>query len=337
MTKFSFPGFGIGETEVNPVAISFSLFGKDIEIRWYGLIICIGMILAVLYVAHRAKKEKKITFDDVLDIALVIIPAGIVGARLYYVIWKFEDYLFTGGLWYENIWITLKRTVAVWEGGLAIYGGIIAGGIALYFVARHKKQNPLNLLDMVSPAVMIGQILGRWGNFFNGEAHGGETDIFCRMGLFEDGEWIYVHPTFLYESLWNLCGFAVANILFKKKKFEGEIFFFYIAWYGFGRMFIEGLRTDSLYLGPWRVSQLVGFCCFVVGTVIFIVMMNRARAKTEEESVEYEGVYASLRKHRSVAKSESEIKKEEEEDAILDKIIKKEDSETEEAVSEDEE
>ncbi len=337
MTKFSFPGFGIPETEVNPVAIAFSLFGKDVEIRWYGLIICIGMILAVCYVAWRSKKEETVSFEDVLDLALIIIPSGIVGARLYYVIWKFEDYLFTGGLWYENIWITLKNSVSVWEGGLAIYGGIIAGGIALYFVARHKKQNPLTVLDMVSPAVMIGQILGRWGNFFNGEAHGGKTDIFCRMGLYEGGEWIYVHPTFLYESLWNLCGFVIANILYKKKKFEGEIFLFYISWYGFGRMFIEGLRTDSLLIGPWKVSQLVGFCCFIVGTILFIVMMNRARAKKEEETVAYEGVYGNLRRHKVEEKSEKQLAEEAEEDAILDKIIKKEDPSADEFAEEDEE
>ncbi len=328
MTRFSFPGFGIGETEINPEAVSFSLFGKDVSIHWYGIIICIGMILAVVYVLLRARGEK-IKTDDVLDLALIIIPSGIVGARLFYVLMKIEDYIFKGGLWYENIWITFKNIIGVWNGGLAIYGGIIAGGVALYFVARHKKLNPLTVLDMVSPAVMIGQILGRWGNFFNGEAHGTETDIFCRMGLYEDGEMIYVHPTFLYESLWNLCGFVIANILYRKKKFEGEIFFFYISWYGFGRMLIEGLRTDSLIIGGvWRVSQVIGFICFIVGGIFFVRSMLKVKSERETEEVAYEGVYGNLRRHAAVFEK-AEKEKKEEEDAILDRIIKKDSGEAE--------
>ena len=327
MTKVSFPGLGIGEIEINPVAISIG----SVEIRWYGLIICLGMILAVLYVMLRAK-QKGISVDDVLDIALVIIPCGIVGARLYYVIMEFDRFLYTSGSFWKNLGQTLLNVVSVWEGGLAIYGGIIAGGIALVCVAKKKKLNPFTVLDMVAPAVMIGQILGRWGNFFNGEAHGGETDIFCRMGLWEKGEQIFVHPTFLYESLWNLCGFAIANILYRKKKFEGEIFFFYIAWYGFGRMIIEQLRTDSLMVGVFRISQLVGLACFVVGTACLIVFLNRAKAERESETVEYSSVYAKLRKTKpeeASEKTEKELEEEAREDEILSRLIKKEEKNTE--------
>ena len=323
MTKISFPGLGIDEFEVNPIAISIG----NLEIRWYGIIICIGMLLAVAYVMFRAK-QRNISIDDVIDIALVIIPCGIVGARLYYVIMEFDRYLYTDGDFWKNLGQTLYNIIAVWEGGLAIYGGIIAGGIALVCVAKSKKLNTFTVLDMVAPAVMIGQILGRWGNFFNGEAHGGETDIFCRMGLWEKGEQIFVHPTFLYESLWNLVGFAIANVLYRKKKFEGEIFFFYIAWYGFGRMLIEQLRTDSLMVGVFRISQVVGFACFIVGTACLIVFANRAKAEKEAQTVEYSSVYARLRKAKaeeSEEKTDKELMEEAREDEILSRLIKKND------------
>lgn len=324
MTKVSFPGLGIDEIEINPVAITIG----DIEVRWYGIIICIGMLLAVAYVMLRAK-QKGISIDDVIDIALVIIPCGIVGARLYYVILEFDRYIYTEGGFWKNLGETLYNIIAVWEGGLAIYGGIIAGGLALVWIAKRKKLNVFTVLDMVAPAVMIGQILGRWGNFFNGEAHGGETDIFCRMGLWEKGEQIFVHPTFLYESLWNLVGFVIANILYKKKKFEGQIFFFYIAWYGFGRMIIEQLRTDSLMVGVFRISQVVGFACFIIGTACMIVFSNRARADKDAETVEYSSVYARLRKEKTEdasEKTDKELEEEAREDEILSRLIKKDDS-----------
>lgn len=335
MTKVSFPGLGIGEIEIDPVAISIG----DIEIRWYGLIICLGMLLAVAYVIFRGR-QKSISMDDVIDIALVIIPCGIVGARLYYVIMEFDRYLYTDGGFWKNLGQTLLNIVSVWEGGLAIYGGIIAGGIALVCVAKKKKLNVFQILDMVAPAVMIGQILGRWGNFFNGEAHGGETEIFCRMGLWENGEQIFVHPTFLYESLWNLVGFVIANLLYRKKKFEGEIFFFYIAWYGFGRMIIEQLRTDSLMVGVFRISQVVGFVCFIVGTACIIVFCNRAKAEKAAETVEYSSVYARLRKHGSEdeaeAKTDKELEEQAHEDEILSRLIKKDEPEESSIVDDDE-
>lgn len=309
-TTVSFPGLGIGEFSVDPVAFRFNPFGlfeSPIEVRWYGIIICLGMILACVYVYLRAR-QIGLTLDDVLDIALFIIPCGVIGARLYYVIMKPE------------IFKTFYDVIAIWEGGLAIYGGVIGGGIALLIVSKLKKLKTGQIFDMVAPAVMIGQILGRWGNFFNGEAHGTETDIFCRMGLFEGGEMIFVHPTFLYESLWNLLGFILINAFWKKKKFDWQIFLEYISWYGFGRMFIEGLRTDSLYLGPWRVSQLVGFFCFVIGVFVMIFLFLKSRKYHDAETVEYAGVYSRLTR-----KTEQKRKvTEEEEEKIIGAIIKKE-------------
>jgi len=315
-TTVSFPGFGIPEFSVDPVAFRFNPFGffkSDIEVRWYGIIICLGMILACVYVYFRARKAG-LTFDDVLDIALVIIPCGVIGARLYYVIMKPEAFH------------SFYDVIAIWEGGLAIYGGVIGGGLALFGISKLKKLNVGQVFDMVAPAVMIGQICGRWGNFFNGEAHGVETEIFCRMGLMENGEMIFVHPTFLYECLWNLLGFVLINLFYSKKKFDWQIFLEYITWYGFGRMLIEGLRTDSLYLGPWRVSQLVGFFCFAIGSVLLVYLFLKGRKYADADTVEYAGVYSKLT--RKTIEPKRKVS-EEDEEKIIRAIIKKDGPDTE--------
>lgn len=264
MNHISFPGLGIDEFRVNRVA--FSLFGRDV--MWYGIIITLGIVLAFLYVNYRAKKNEGIKTEDVLDYAIYLVLFGVIGARLYYVLTSFDDYKA------DTVGQTISNIVAVWEGGLAIYGGIIAGGIALAIVSLIKKIKLGRAFDMVAPGVMIGQIVGRWGNFCNGEAYGSETSLPWRMGIREAGETetIYVHPTFLYESLWNLLGFLLINLVYKKKKFDGQIFFMYITWYGFGRMLIEGLRTDSLYVGDFRISQVVGFLCFFIGLAVLTAM-----------------------------------------------------------------
>ena len=278
----SFPGLGIDDFILNKIALNDEfIFNKigiklwNFEIRWYGIVIALGMVLAFLYAGYRAK-ESKITTDDVIDLGLFSVIFGVMGARLYYVIMEHEMYH------------SFYDVIAIWNGGLAIYGGIIGGAIAVFCVAKVKSRKNKNIsfakcTDIILPGVMIAQSLGRWGNFFNGEAYGGVVAensplYFIRMGIFPnniDGEWgmAYVHPTFLYESLWNLVGFALINIFWKKKKFNGEISLWYATWYGFGRMFIEGLRTDSLYVGPVRISQLVGFVCFVVG-LLFIVTIR---------------------------------------------------------------
>jgi phosphatidylglycerol:prolipoprotein diacylglycerol transferase len=192
------------------------------------------------------------------------------------------------------------EVISIWNGGLAIYGGIIGGSIALFIVCRVKKLNALKLFDCVSPGVMLAQAIGRWGNFFNGEAFGATPDeshplYFLRMGLRHEGwsqEYIY-QPDFLYESLWNLLGFILINIFYRRKKYDGQIFIMYLTWYGFGRMLIEGSRTDSLYLGVFRVSQVLGFLCFVIGTVLLIVLGARARRLRLAEG-SYDSVYGRV-------------------------------------------
>ena len=261
----SFHGLGIEEFRMDKAA--FTIFGRDI--MWYGIIITICILCAVAYVNYRAKKNEHIHTDHVLDYAIYVVIFGIIGARLYYVIMKFNESFKA-----DNLGDTLYNVVAIWQGGLAIYGGIIAGGITLAIVSLIKKIKVGKAFDMVAPAVMLGQLIGRWGNFCNAEAYGRETTLPWRMGIRADGsnETIFVHPTFLYESLWNLLGFILINLYYKRKKFDGQIFFMYITWYGFGRMLIEGLRTDSLYVGDFRISQVIGFLCFFFGAAILVAM-----------------------------------------------------------------
>lgn len=272
VTYLSFPGLGIGPFHIDRVA--FTLFGKDV--MWYGVLIAAGMLLGVLYSMTRAKIER-VKSDDLIDLALWCIIAAIVGARLYYVAFEFDQFHVKG-----DLLETLKNIVSVWEGGLAIYGGIILGCFAAFVFARVKKIRFATLLDIGAPAILIGQIVGRWGNFFNAEAHGGETESFIRMGIHKatevGGEFYstaYYHPTFLYESLWNLVGLAIIAAFYKKKRFHGQIFIFYAGWYGFGRAIIEGLRTDSLWLGGIRISQLVGAVCFIVCAVLMLLGYRR--------------------------------------------------------------
>ncbi len=241
--------------KVDPVA--FTIGSK--EVYWYGIIIAMGFCLAIVYAMYEAKRVG-LSGDCISDIVLVGTPAAIVGARLYYVIFNWGEYA-------KNP----KEIIAIWNGGLAIYGGIIAGCLAAYFYCRHKKISFLEIADVGCGSLLIGQLVGRWGNFINCEAYGRETRLPWRMGIIEGSDFAYVHPTFLYESLWNLLGLIILQFIKKKKKNHGELFYFYITWYGMGRAWIEGLRTDSLYLGPVRISQLVALLCVVVGISLFVL------------------------------------------------------------------
>ena len=266
----SFPGLGIGEFELSKTA--FSIFGKDIA--WYGIIITFAIICGFLYSLYRSKQEG-VLVDDMLDLAIFTILSAVIGARLYYVLSRLD------------IYDTFLKAIAIWEGGLAIYGGIIGGAIAIFCVTKYKKIKTAKVLDMVAPGVMIGQAIGRWGNFFNAEAHGVETTLPWKMGIFDsfDSKTYYYHPTFLYECLWNILGFVIINSFYKKKKYDGQIAIMYLAWYGFGRMLIEGLRTDSLYVGSFRISQLIGGVCFVAGVFVLIIMrviMGRKNSDDKE-------------------------------------------------------
>lgn len=262
MGAISFPNLGI---EINPSRVAFSVFGK--EIYWYGLIIAIGFTLAVIYGMRRAK-QFGLTDDHILDILFAAVPSAIICARLYYCVFEWELY--------ANNPISI---LYIWEGGLAIYGAVIGAVIAVIIYSRIKKVPLGPMMDIGGLGLLIGQMVGRWGNFINREAFGGLTDSFLKMGLTNvAGEVFYVHPTFLYESLWNLTGFVLLHFYSKKRKFDGEVFAGYVAWYGLGRAWIEGLRTDSLYLFGTgiRVSQLIAIVSFVLsGSYILYVRLKK--------------------------------------------------------------
>jgi phosphatidylglycerol:prolipoprotein diacylglycerol transferase len=272
-STISFPGLGIGEFSVDSVAFSIG----DFSIAWYALIITFGMIMAGIYIAFRGKRIG-LSLEDCLDFILWAIPIGIVGARLYYVAMKPDNFNSIG------------EVLDIRSGGLAIYGGIIAGAIAVVVVSYCKKVNFFAFADVCTPGIILAQAIGRWGNFMNGEAYGRITDSFIRMGLqnrntfndFSTLSMVYVHPTFLYESLWNLVGFILINIFYKHKKYDGQIFLMVFGWYGLGRMWIEGLRTDSLYLfgSSIRVSQLLAAIIFTVCAVALIYLQIKKPTKS---------------------------------------------------------
>lgn len=252
----SFPGLGLS---FNPSRIAFSIGSKPIY--WYGIIIAAGFLLAVYYAMKRAD-QFGLTQDNIIDMLICAVPLAIIGARAYYCI-------FSWGLYKDDP----IRVLYIWEGGLAIYGGVIGAVIGLFIYTKVKKVKTSAILDIGGLGLLIGQSIGRWGNFMNREAFGAETTSFLRMGLTDaNGVTIYVHPTFLYESVWNVLGLLILHFYSKRRKFDGQIFLMYLGWYGLGRMFIEGLRTDSLYVGSsnLRVSQLLAGICFL-GVVIFLV------------------------------------------------------------------
>ncbi len=252
----SFPGLGLS---FNPSRVAFSIGNKPIY--WYGIIIAAGFLLAVYYAMRRAD-QFGLTQDNIIDMLICAVPLAIIGARAYYC-------LFSWNLYKDDP----IRVLYIWEGGLAIYGGVIGAVIGLFLYTKVKKVKTSALLDIGGLGLLIGQAIGRWGNFMNREAFGAQTDSFLRMGLTDaSGATIYVHPTFLYESVWNAIGLLILHFYSKRRKFDGQIFLMYLGWYGLGRMFIEGLRTDSLYVGAsnLRVSQLLAGICFLA-VVIFLV------------------------------------------------------------------
>ena len=258
----------LGNLTLNPPA-SFSIFGR--EIYFYGVIIALGFVLGILYCARRAP-EFGISSDSVYDRMIWMIPLSILGARLYFVLFQTEYYF-----------AHPAEILAVWEGGLAIYGGIISGVLVAFVFCRVRHIAFLDMLDLMSFGVLIGQALGRWGNFFNREAFGAETEIFCRMGLTApDGTTVYVHPTFLYESLWNLLGLAFLIYFTRsgRRRYSGQVALMYFFWYGLGRSWIEGLRTDSLYLAHTgiRVSQLLSILIVCVSGTILLINRNKNTA-----------------------------------------------------------
>ena len=263
--NISFPGLGLDFT-INRVA--FSVLGK--EIYWYGIIICIGFLLSAAYMGTQAKRHG-VTTDQLTDCLILCVPIGVICARIYYVVFQWEYYR-----------SHLSEIIAVWRGGIAIYGAIIGIIITLATYSRYRKISFLSLCDVGLPGIMIGQSIGRWGNFINAEAHGGATNL--PWGMVIDGA-APVHPTFFYESLWNFIGFLLLHWYAKRQKFSGELALLYVAWYGLGRVWIEGLRTDSLMLGAFRVSQIVagGSCVVAVCALVYW----RRKSKKQSETVNH--------------------------------------------------
>lgn len=292
----SFPGFGIDEFTVDSVA--FEVFGRPIA--WYGIIITVGIIVAVTLI-YLYLKKRGLLFDDMIDIAFCTVLPGIAGARLYYV---FFDWLKN-----PDHYQSFMDVIAIWEGGLAIYGGIIFGALGCILALRWKKVHIPAFFDILGPSVQLAQAIGRWGNFMNAEAFGSQTTLPWRMRLecvdhycskISLNAAIEVHPTFLYESLWNVIGFALVMLYSKKKKFDGEVCLLYIAWYGLGRMFIEGLRTDSLYVGSTgiRVSQLLAALCLVAAVAGLIYLRF-----IKKHSYRSDCIYLSVSKHYKTAEA----------------------------------
>ncbi|NLK38344.1 MAG: prolipoprotein diacylglyceryl transferase [Epulopiscium sp.] len=276
-----FPHLGIQIQHLSRTA--FTVFGK--EIYWYGIIIGCGVLLGLLLALHEAKRTGQ-NPEDYLDFALYGMIFSVIGARLYYVIFSWETY--KGQFW---------KIFAIREGGLAIYGGIIAAIITAIIYTRKKHMNFWLLADTAAPSLILGQILGRWGNFFNREAFGGYTDTLFAMRYLKEqvgyiapsvmehlveanGAWyVQVHPTFLYESLWNLGVFAILMLMKYHKKFDGQIFGFYLFGYAAGRVWIEGLRTDQLMIGNFAVSQLLSALIIVASIVLMWYRKNSEKMK----------------------------------------------------------
>ena len=254
-SAISFPFLGI---EVDP-GRGFSI--GPLNINYYGMIIALGLLLAVFYGCRRAK-QFGFREDDILDGVLWVTPFAIICARAYYCVFQWDMYA-----------ADPVSVLYIWKGGLAIYGGVLGAVLAVTVYALVKRLRLPALLDLVSLGFLIGQAVGRWGNFFNREAFGEATKSFLRMGLLNHitDRWEYYHPTFLYESLWNAAGFVLLHFLSKHRKYDGQIALGYVAWYGLGRAFIEGLRVDSLMIGSFRVSQLLAGGSCVLAVVALIV------------------------------------------------------------------
>lgn len=299
----SFPGLGLS---FNPSRVAFSIGSKPIY--WYGIIIAAGFLLAVYYAMRRAD-QFGLTQDNIIDMLICAVPLAIIGARAYYC-------LFSWNLYKDDP----IRVLYIWEGGLAIYGGVIGAVIGLFLYTKVKKVKTSALLDIGGLGLLIGQAIGRWGNFMNREAFGAQTDSFLRMGLTDaSGATIYVHPTFLYESVWNAIGLLILHFYSKRRKFDGQIFLMYLGWYGLGRMFIEGLRTDSLYVGAsnLRVSQLLAGICFLA-VVIFLVYDKIFREHDPRDL--YVNQVAQWKAAEAVAAAEDAVSETEEEAETVEAV-----------------
>ena len=291
-----FPGL-FGDWEFTASSTAFHIGGK--AIYWYGILIALGVVLA-LWFCMTQKEKYGITEDDLLDAVLWGVPLSIVGARLYYVIFYLDLFRNDDG---SFDW---GGAIAIWDGGLAIYGGVIAAFLTAFVLCRKKGVKMGALADLVVMGFLIGQAVGRWGNFMNREAFGSETTLPWRMELTTTlGTSVSVHPTFLYESLWNVVGLLLlVFIVSRARRFDGENTWFYFLWYGLGRFWIEGLRTDSLYLFNWtiggqpiRVSQALSLVMVLVSAFMLLYNLKLHPHKPEE-------LYVNQKAAREAAKDE---------------------------------
>ncbi len=290
----SFPGLGL-EFEINRVAFSLG----SIDIYWYAVIIATGFLLAMAFVFKNCKRFG-IDSDRAIDVIFFAMILGIIGARAYYVAFQWDMYK-------DN----LMEIFNIRGGGLGFYGGIIGGIIGLVIGCKLRDQRLLPFLDIAGGAVLIGQGIGRWGNFVNSEAFGCNTDLPWGMTSPKIAAYIErhtteamgavmdpalpVHPTFLYESLWCAIGLILFFVIAKKRRFDGQMFLFYLAWNGGGRMIIEGLRTDSLMIGPFRISQLLGALMLVFAAAAYFVVTKKLKS---ENCPEWLGIWAETEKGR---------------------------------------
>ncbi|MGL5757102.1 MAG: prolipoprotein diacylglyceryl transferase [Paraclostridium sp.] len=243
--------------------IAFTIFG--IDVMWYGILMATGMILGTL-IALKEARRVGIKEDDILDLAIIAIPVGLICARLYYVLFNWEYY-------FSNP----SQILNFRGGGMAIHGALIGGVIAGYIFARYRKINFFKLADTVIIGMPLAQSIGRWGNFINQEAHGGPTNL--PWGIIVDG--VKVHPTFLYESIWDFGIFIFLWIFRKKKSYEGQVIVLYAILYSLGRFFIEGLRTDSLMIGPLRMAQVISLAGVIGGIIVHIYLSKKSKKEID--------------------------------------------------------
>ena len=276
----SFPGlFGDWEFTAGPKMLDIGH-----GVYWYGVIIAVGLLLAVLFCMKKAPTFG-VTEDNVIDLAMLGTPISILGARIYYVVFYLSQFQNPDGS------MNWRQVIAIWDGGIAIYGAVIGAFLTGIVYCKVKKVKFAALADLCVMGLLIGQAIGRWGNFMNREAFGAETTFPWRMRLWVSGwQYIEVHPTFLYESLWNLVGLLLIwFVITKARRFDGENTCFYFLWYGLGRLWIEGLRTDSLYLFGWtlfgqpiRVSQALSLV-LVIGAALVLFYNIRLHPHSPEE------------------------------------------------------
>ena len=320
-----FPGL-FGDWEFNPDPIALHI-GHGIY--WYGIILACAM-LAGLFLCMKQAKRFGLTEDNVLDLVLWAVPCCILGSRIYYVIFYLDLYRNADGS------LDWGRIIAIWDGGLAIYGTVIAGVIVVLIFTKVKKLRFAAMTDLAAMGLLLGQIIGRWANFINREAFGGLTELPWRMRLWVSAsQYIEVHPTFLYESLWNLVGLLLMLfVVTKGRRFDGENTWFYFLWYGLGRSWVEGLRTDSLYLFDWtfmgqpiRVSQALSMVMVVVAAVMLFYNIKIKKRTADGLLVNQVSAAAAAETAETVETVE---------DASLEEILAEETSSTEEAETEDE-